>query len=134
MKEAYLAKAKVGKEMFGLVFGHGKIDYIDEGGFYTVFVTFDNGNQVPYTDEGIPAWGNYDYQTLFYKEDIELEALDFSTVEKLPTPKKIIKWRDKEKLEVKCPSGLWGDAVNCPVTYVEQLLEAGKLWMFRKIK
>lgn len=128
---AYLDGTKVGDDFFGLVFGHGTAVQVDKGGFYPVIVEFDNGDQIPYTEDGIPAWGNFNYQTLFRKEDIDLEKLDFSTVDELPTPKKISKWNSKGKLEIKCPSGLWADASKWE-SYADKLLSEEKFWMFRK--
>ena len=58
--------------------------------------------------------------------------MDFSSVETMATPKKIIKWKDKGKLEVKCPSGIWANAKKCPEEYLERLLSKEQFWMFRK--
>jgi len=129
----YFKNVKKGDEVFGLVFGHGTVVDVNQNGFYTMMILFDNGDEVPYTSEGIPGWGNFDYQTVYFKSDIDIEKLDFSTVDTLATPKKIIKWKLKAKLEVKCPSGLWADAGKCKTNYIESLFEDEKFWMFRKI-
>lgn len=128
----YFEKARCGDEVYGTVFGMGWVVTADLQGHYTILIEFENGYQVPYTEDGIPSWGNFDYQTLFYKKDIDIEKMDFSTVNELATPKKIIKWRFNKKLEIKCPSNQWADASKCPDGYIEELLENERFWMFRK--
>ena len=130
----YFKKVKEGQEVFGLVFGHGVVNRVQEDCFYSFFVEFDNGFEVPYTPEGYPAWGNLSFQTVFYKEDIDLMEMDFSPSDKLLTPKKIIKLRAKNKLEVKCPSGIWQPVDKCPSYVTERYLEDNKLSYFRKVK
>ena len=104
---SYFKKAKKQDKVFGLVFGLGTITKVFDDGHYKMMVTFDNDHEIPYTDEGIPGWGKFKEQTLFYKDDIDLTEFDFSAIEKTLTPKKIIKFREKKKLEVRVPSGIW---------------------------
>jgi hypothetical protein len=135
MKKAYFKKVKKGIEVFGLIFGHGVVIRVYEDSFYTFEVEYDNGSVVPYTPEGVPAWSNMDIQTVYYKEDINLFEFDITPIiDEILSPKKIIKLRVKNKLEVKCPSGIWGDYNNCPEEVTGQYLEEGKFFLFRKKK
>lgn len=132
---SYFKEVKVNDEIFGLVFGHGVVTSVWDDSFYTFEVTYDNGQVVPYTPEGYPAWRNLGHQTAFFKEDIDLEDLDFRINDgDVLSTKKIIKLRMKNKLEVKCPSGIWQAVGNCPSYVTEGYLEEGKLHLFRKAK
>ena len=132
----YFKKVDIGDRVFGLVFGPGKVRSVwDKDSFYTFEVEFDNGYVVPYTIDGVPGWSvNLDYQTLFYKNEIDLEKMDFTPTNKVLSVKKIIRLRDKKKLEVKCPSGVWQKVDKCPSYVTEGYLEQGKLFLFRKAK
>jgi len=103
----YFKKAKTGRKVYDLIFGKGKIVEVYDDSHYLLMVEFKNDYQVAYTDEGTPNWGNFKDQTLFYKKDIDLTSEDFSPVKKILPSKKIIKLRDKNKLEVRLPSGIW---------------------------
>lgn len=132
---SYFKKVKVGKEVFGLVFGYGIVSSVWEDGFYKFEVEYNNSHVVPYTEDGVPGWSNkLDYQTLFYKDDIDLMDVDFAPTDEILSAKKIIKLRSKNKLEVKCPSGLWQPTNMCPDYVTEEYLEANKLYLFRKVK
>jgi len=95
-------------------------------------VEFKNDYQIAYTEEGLPNWGNFKEQTLFYKKDIDLSSEDFSPVKKILPSKKIIKLRDKNKLEVRMPSGIWKSTQRVENDYVEKLLKKEKYHLFRK--
>jgi len=129
---SYFKKVTKGDKVFGLVFGLGTVTNVLEDGYYTLIVTFKNDYEVPYTEDGIPGWGKFKEQTLFYKDDIDLTEFDFTPIEKVLTPKKIIKFREKKKLEVRLPSGIWKRANKKVKTYVEELLEEEKYHFFRK--
>jgi len=129
---AYFDKAEVGDKVYGFVFGKGKIVNIFPDSFYSLMVEFKNGYEVPYTDEGVPGWGNFKKQTLFYKNDIDLSAKDFSPVTKVLSIKKIIKLREKDALEVRVPSGIWKSIKRVDDDYVEQMLEKENLHLFRE--
>ena len=87
---------------------------------------------VPYTEDGIPGWGNFKNQTLFYADDVDLGDADFTPVEKVLSAKKIIKQRENGKLEVRLPSGKWENVKRCPERYIETLLENEQYHLFRK--
>ena len=128
----YFKKAKEGDKVYGLVFGKGKIIAVYPDSHYSIMVEFDNGYQVPYTEEGVPGWGRFKKQTLFYRNDVDMSRADFSPVEKILSPKKIIKLREKNQLQVRLPSGLWTNVKKADPDYVEQLLESEKYHLFRK--
>lgn len=132
--KAYFRNVKEGDKVFGLVFGAGVVSSVWGDGYYTFEVEFLNSFTVPYTPEGFPGWntGKLGFQTVFYKEDIDLMEYDFAPIYKVLSAKKIIKLRDKKKLEAKCPSGLWANISQCPGSLIEEYLEEGKLHLFRK--
>lgn len=130
----YFKKAKVERKVYDLIFGKGKIVEIFTDSHYTLRVEFDNDYEIFYTEEGIPNWGNFKNQTLFYKKDIDLTNEDFSPVKKILAAKKIIKLRDKNKLEVRLPSGLWKSTKRVDEIYIEKLLKKEQYHLFRKKK
>ncbi len=129
---AYFDNAKVGDSVYGLVFGAGEITQIFENSHYKIMVSFKNGYEVPYTEDGIPGWGNFKKQTLYYKNDIDSTDVDFSPVAKVLSVKKIIKLKEKNRLQVRLPSGVWKRVKKAEESYVEDLLEREKYHMFRK--
>jgi len=131
---AYFSDAKIGDKVYGLIFGKGKIVDIFLDSYYSIMVEFKNGYEVPYTDDGIPGWGNFKKQTLFFREDVDLCNEDFSPVDKPMAYKKIIKLREKKKLEVRCPSGIWTNAKKVDDEYIEKILKKDKYHLFRKKK
>jgi hypothetical protein len=133
--KTYFKKVKEGDEVFGLVFGPGKVKNVWKDSYYSFEVEFSNSHTVPYTEDGIPAWsGKLDFQTVFYKEDIDVTTLDISPSDKILSVKKIIKLRSKNKLEVRCPSGIWQPVNKCPGYVAEEYLENKKFHLFRKTK
>ncbi len=129
---AYFDNAKVGDQVYGLIFGKGKIVECYENAHYTIMVRFANNDEVPYTEEGLPGWGNFNKQTCYYRKDIDLTKVDFSPIEKVLSHKKIIKLREKEKLEVRLPSGVWSNAKKCPDSYIKDICENENYHLFRK--
>ena len=134
MAKPYFKKAKVGDKVYGLVFGKGKITQVFDDGFYKLIIEFKNGYEIPYTDEGVPGWGKFTEQTVFYRNDVDLSSYDFSAVEKVLSPKKIIKLREKKELEVRLPSGVWTNCTKCAKAYMEEMLEKENFHLFRRIK
>ncbi|MBE0514549.1 hypothetical protein [Sulfurimonas sp.] len=129
---AYFDNVKVGDAVYGLVFGSGKVSQLFDNSHYKIMVNFENDYEVPYTEDGIPGWGSFSKQTLFYKNDIDLTDVDFSPVSKILSVKKIIKLKEKKKLQVRLPSGIWKSVKKAEPAYVEDLLEREKYHMFRK--
>ncbi len=129
---AYFDDVKLKDKVYGMVFGAGKVTQVFDDSHYKMLVTFKNGYEVPYTDDGVPGWGTFKKQTLFYKDDIDLTSVDFTPVTKVLSPKKIIKLREKKKLQVRLPSGIWTDAKKKVAHYVEEMLENENYHLFRK--
>jgi len=130
----YFKKAKVDRKVYDIIFGKGKIVEVFEDSHYKFMAEFKNDYQIAYTEEGIPNWGLFKNQTIFYKKDIDLSKEDFSPIEKILSAKKIIKLRDKNKLEVRLPSGIWKSTKHVDVEYIEKLLKKEKYHFFRKKK
>jgi len=128
----YFKKAKVGDNVYGLVFGKGRITAVYPDSHYSLMVEFDNGYEVPYTEEGVPGWGRFKKQTLFYRTDVDLSEADFAPINKILSPKRIIRLREKNQLQVRLPSGLWKSVKKADPAYVEQLLENEQYHLFRK--
>lgn len=131
---AYFSEAKKGDKVYGLIFGKGKIVDIFPDSYYSLMVEFKNGYEVPYTEDGIPGWGNFKKQTMFYRDDVDLCNEDFSPVDKILPYKKLIKLRSKNKLEVRLPSGIWRPIKNADSEYVEKIIKKEKFHLFRKLK
>ena len=131
---SYFKKIKKNDKVFGLRFGAGTVIEVFDDGHYKMIVNFDGDYEIPYTDDGIPGWGKFKEQTLFYKEDIDLTNFDFSPIDKILTPKKIIKFRDKKKLEVRLPSGIWHICNKKVREYVQEQLKKEHFHLFRKIE
>ncbi|MBD3790259.1 MAG: hypothetical protein IE885_07875 [Campylobacterales bacterium] len=129
---AYFSNTQEGDQVYGLIFGPGKIINVFPDSFYSIMVEFKNGYEVPYTDEGVPGWGNFKKQTLFYRNDVDLSSEDFSPVDKVLSPKKIIKLREKNKLQIRLPSGIWKNIKKADPEYVEKLLKKEQYHLFRK--
>ena len=131
---SYFKKVKKDDKVFGLVFGLGTVIEVFDDGHYKMIVNFDGEYEIPYTEDGIPGWGKFKEQTLFHKDDIDLTEFDFSAINKILTPKKIIKLRDKKKLEVRLPSGIWHTCNKRVKEYVRDQLRKENFHLFRKIE
>ena len=129
---SYFKNVKKSDNVFGLVFGAGIVKEVFDDGHYKLIAEFYSEDEVPYTDDGIPGLGKFKEQTLFYKNDIDLTEFDFGPVSKVLTPKKIIKYREKKKLEVRLPSGIWHICNKSVKKYMEEILEEEKFHLFRK--
>ncbi len=131
---AYFKKAQKGDKIYGLIFGKGKILEVYPDSFYPSIIEFDNGYEVPYTDDGIPSWGHFKKQTMFYRKDVDLSDEDFSPVDEVLSPKEIIKLREKNRLEVRLPSGIWRSSKKADEAYLESILKRELYHLFRKKK
>ncbi|HIP11188.1 MAG TPA: hypothetical protein EYG73_00580 [Arcobacter sp.] len=129
---SYFKKVKKGDQVFGLIFGLGTVKNISENGYYHFNTEFDGDYEVAYTDDGIPNWGKFKEQTLFFKDDIDLTDYDFSASNKLLTSKKIIKLLANNKLEVRLPSGIWHICNKRVKEYSKKLLKNETYHLFRK--
>jgi len=129
----YFHKVEVDDKIFGLVYGKGKVvNVYDKNDFYSFEVEYENSSKVHYTSEGYPNWGNFDEQTIFYQNDINVFDLDISPNKKILSIKQIIKLRSKNMLEIRNKSGIWRDFCKSPIDYREDMLESQKFYLFRK--
>ena len=135
----YFDEVFMGDEVYGFVYGKGNVTYViddkfDMDGFYAFAVEYDNGEEVFYTSDGVPNWCNADgcLQTVYWAYDIDLMDEDFSPSDGEISPKKIMKLRVKEKLEMKCPSGLWRNVSNCPDSVFLGAITKEQYYLFRK--
>jgi len=124
--------AKEGEIVYGLVYGEGIIATVYDDGFYKFEVEYKNHQRVPYDEQGVPGWANFEYQTVFYPKDVEISKFDNSPSTEVLTPKEIITLRRNNRLEIKCPSGLWSELDKCPGSVIEEYLENNMLHLFRK--
>jgi len=137
-EEIFINKIKLNDEVFGLIFGKGIVSYMDINSYWPIEVTYNTSEgtfTVPYSEEGIPAWGGgkFDKRTVYTPEEINLMDYDISVADETTlTQKKIIKLKYKNKLEIKCPSGIWKNAKNCPSWVMEEYLQNNHLHLFRK--
>jgi hypothetical protein len=133
----YFTYVQKGDKVFGMVYGKGVVrNVFGNDSKYTFEVEYETNDQVvPYTEEGVPAWSNKDYQTVYYSKDIDIMDLNITPVnlDKPLNPKKIIKLRNKQQLEVKCSSGIWTNYKECDQNLVEQYLEEDKFYLFREV-
>lgn len=129
---SYFKDVKVGDKVYGLIFGKGKVSECYKDSHYVMIVTFSNGYEVPYTEDGIPSWGNFKKQTCFFRNEIDLSKEDYSPLNKMLSDKKIIKLREKDMLEVRVPSGAWKNVNRCPESYMEEICQNEQYHLFRK--
>ena len=138
----YFDEVKVGDDIYSIVFGSGKVIFVlpekqRVQGFYAFQVEYEDNETVYYTLDGIPNWCGKETecgQTIFYPDDVSLKDLDFKPLDKIPSKKKVMKLKDEDNLEMRCPSGLWRDIKSCPEGLVTKMLEKANLHLFRKGK
>ena len=138
----YFSKVKLKQEVFSLVYGKGVVVFalpkehrLD--GFFIFAAEYEKkGQRVHYTIDGYPNWSAQDgcCQTVFYKKDIDLDDVDIQPPEKVISEKQILKYRDKDILEMKCPSGIWRNVNECPEKLMKKALKKDKYYLFRKQK
>ena len=138
----YFSKVKVGQEVFSLVFGKGTVVFtlpkehrLD--GFYVFAAEYEKKKQkVHYTVDGYPNWASSDgcCQTVFYKNDIDFSDMDIQPLNKILSEKQILKYREKDVLEMQCPSGIWRNINECPEKLVNKAFKKAKDYLFRKQK
>lgn len=126
---------KIGTKVFGTVYGHGEV-VANHDGHYTFEVEYQNGQRIPYDENGVPGWqmGNLGIRTVFKESEFCVLDYSFEPNDELLTPKQIIALRNEKLLEVRCPSGLWVSIDKCPSDIVEENLESGNFHLFRKAK
>ena len=68
---AYFEDAKEGDRVECTVYGKGEIIMVCHECKYALMVLFDNGRDIPYSINGVPAVEDYSEQTLFYEDEAE---------------------------------------------------------------
>lgn len=137
----YFSKVKVDEEVFSLVYGKGvvvfalpKKDRIE--GFYVFAVEYKDKHKVHYTVDGVPNWCSTegDCQTVFYMDDVDLTDMNIQPADKLLSKKRILKYKEKGILELRCPSGIWRNVDEAPAKLMKKALKKDKYYLFRKEK
>lgn len=138
---SYFTKIELGQEVFSIVYGDGIVDFVlpkkfRVDGFHVFSVEYNSKNKkVHYTIDGYPNWAsaNGEYQTVFYKEDINFSDTKTQESENILSKKKILKLRDQDSLEIQCPSGMWLDVNECPEKLIKKALKKSNYHLFRKL-
>jgi len=71
---------------------------------------------------------------VFYKNDIDFDRVDFKPSDDALSIKKVKKLRGTGKLEMKCPSGLWRNADECPIKIITDAISKSKTYLFRMVE
>ncbi len=67
---SYFENAKEDEKVICKIYGEGKIIFVCKDMKYALMVSFNSGEEIPYTIDGIPAIATEEEQTLFYPDDI----------------------------------------------------------------
>lgn len=136
----YFSNVKIKTKVFSLIYGKGIVIFVLPKehmleGFYTFAVEYKKKNIVYYTIDGYPNWlAGACCQTVFYRDDIDLQDFDTQDEENAPTIGQILKWQNNSTLEMQCPSGVWRNVEQTPSTLVNKALKKAKYYLFRKQK
>jgi hypothetical protein len=68
---SYFEKASEGEKVVCTIYGEGEIVMVCPDCKYAMMVTFEDGTDIPYTLDGVPAIEGHDEQTLFYPGDAD---------------------------------------------------------------
>lgn len=139
----YFKNVKLDDKVYSLIFGQGRVVFVlpkkqRVDGFHMLEVEYMNKQRVHYSEDGVPNWcpmnaaGNC--KTLYYMSDVDVSKMNFEPNTNLLTKKQINKLKDKEKLEMRCPSGLWRNITICPERLVQKAFKKIELHLFRKEK
>lgn len=137
----YFNKVKVDEKVFSLVYGKGNVTYVlpkkhRVDGFYVFAVEYKNQHKVHYTVDGFPDWCSSEgcYQTVFYMQDVDLADMNIQPADELLSKKQISKYKEKGKLEIRCPSGIWRNVDKTPDILIKKALKKDSYHLFRKEK
>lgn len=136
----YFSNVKIKQKVFSLIYGKGIVifalpkEHMIEG-FYTFAVEYKKKHIVYYTVDGYPNWQNNTCcQTVFYRDDINLNYMDTKNEDNPPSEKQILKWQNNSCLEIQCPSGIWRNIDETPDKIVKKAIKKAKYHLFRKQK
>ena len=137
----YFKNVKLDDKVYSLIFGQGRVKFVLPkkqriDGFHIMEVEYMNKQRVHYSESGVPNWCtmNGKCQTLFFLDDIDISKMDFEPINELLTKKQIKKLKEKDRLEMRCPSGLWRNITICPERLVQKAFDKVELHLFRKAK
>lgn len=137
----YFNKIKLDEKVFSLVFGKGNVIFVLPkkhriDGFYVFAVEYKDKHRVHYTVEGFPNWCSSEgcCQTVFYMKDIDLTDMNIQPIDEILSKKQILKYKEKGRLEIRCPSGIWRNVDETPDRLVKKALKKDIYHLFRKEK
>ena len=137
----YFDNVKLKKEVFSLVYGNGVIIFALPKehrleGFFVFAAEYEKKHKVYYTIDGFPNWSSSDgsCQTVFYKKDVDFSDMDIQPPNKILSEKQILKYKEKDILEIQCPSGIWRHINETPQNLMKKALKKSKYHLFRKQK
>ena len=144
-EDKYFDGITVGESLYSLIYGKGVVSMVlddaeDMDGFFAFLVKYPTlknpKKSVYYTLDGFPNWCSSDAatQTVFYPKDIDFSEMDFEPSEKVPKESKIKKLAEEHNLEIRCPSGAWRNADDCPDSIVKKFIDGAMYHLFRKGK
>lgn len=135
----YFSNVKLGQKVFSLIYGKGTVIFTLPKehrleGFYIFAAEYKKNNKVYYTVDGFPNWSDKDIccQTVFYKDDVDINNMDTMEHTKVPSEKQILKWKENSTLEIQCPSGIWRNVEESPDVLIKKALKKAKYYLFRK--
>ena len=137
----YFSKVKLKQEVFSLIYGKGVVVFalpkehrLD--GFYVFAAEYAKNKKIYYTVDGLPNWLSQEgaCQTVFYQKDIDLSDMDILPANKILSEKQILKYKEKDTLEIQCPSGIWRNVNSTPENLMKKALNKSKYHLFRKQK
>ena len=132
---------KVGDEIYSVVFGLGRVIFVLTkslrlDGYYVFEVEYNNGQRTHYTEDGRPGWCkdlNKCISTIHYKHEVDFDSLDTRAEKKILKKHEIDKYRHDNILEMKSPAGGWIEASLMPDIMVDNAINNGEYYLFRKI-
>ena len=141
MKMHYFSNVKLKQEVFSLIYGNGTVIFTLPKkhrleGFFVFAVEYEKKHKVYYTIDGFPNWSSADgsCQTVFYKKDIDFSDIDIQPANKILSEKQILKYKEKDILEIQCPSGIWRNVNESPESLMKKALKKSRYYLFRKQK
>ena len=66
---AYFENAQEGDRVECTIYGKGEIIMVCKDCKYSLMVLFDDGRDIPYSIDGVPAMDGHSEQTLFYESE-----------------------------------------------------------------
>ena len=134
----YFKDVNIGDEVYSLVYGIARVEYVVPQpsrveGFYALGVVFGCGKRIHYTEDGVADWNKkLHYQTLYYENDRPQVAEMLASI--TGPVEGAIDINNLEGIYVKCPSGTWLPATDCPKAIVKKAIKSGITQLFRAVR